>query len=156
MLHGECLGGALYDGDFTRMARRVGFADPRLVSCRIVDLEPDVAALVGNAVFTSRTYRLWKIAGLEDACEDFGHVAIYNGGHPQGADCYTLDQEHVFEKGRPERVCGNTVKMLADTRLAQYFTIHGEFGTHHGLFSGCGTEAYNRLDPAAGDSGCGC
>jgi arsenite methyltransferase len=58
MLHGECLGGALYDGDFVRMARRVGFADPRLVSCRVVDLEPDVAALVGNAVFTSRTYRL--------------------------------------------------------------------------------------------------
>jgi len=86
MLHGECLGGALYVGDFENMAARVGFHDPRLVTSRVIELEPDVQALVNNAVFTSRTYRLWKIEGLEAACEDFGHVAIYKGGHPQGAD----------------------------------------------------------------------
>lgn len=156
MLHGECLGGALYDGDFVRMARRVGFVDPRLVNCRVIDLEPEVAALVGNAVFTSRTYRLWKIAGLEDACEDFGQVAIYNGGHPSGPDKYTLDFEHVFEKGRPERVCGNTVRMLMASRLALYFTVHGDFSTHHGVFEGCGTEAFRRQESVAGESGCGC
>ncbi len=156
MLHGECLGGALYDGDFVRMARRVGFADPRLVSRRVIELEPEVAALVGSAVFTSCTYRLWKIEGLENTCEDFGQVAIYNGGHPSGVDRYTLDGDHVFEQGRPEAVCGNTAKMLTDTRLAPYFTIHGNDDHHYGLFSGCGTEAYRRLGSTAGDSGCGC
>ncbi len=156
MLHGECLGGALYLGDFLRMARRVGFADPRQVSCRVIDLEPEVAALVGNAVFTSRTFRLWKIEGLEDACEDFGQVAIYNGGHPMGRDRYSLDQEHIFETGRPECICGNTAKILSESRLAEYFTLHGDEKNHHGLFVGCGTEAFRRLGSDANDSGCGC
>ena len=31
VLHGECLSGALYWGDFLSIARKVGFADPRLV-----------------------------------------------------------------------------------------------------------------------------
>ena len=155
-LHGECLGGALYEGDFLRVARGVGFVDPRLVSCRVIDLEPEVAALVGNAVFTSRTYRLWKIEGLEDACEDFGHVAVYKGGHLQGPDRYSLDEEHLFETGRPERVCGNTAKMLAESRLNPYFEVHGDFSTHFGLFTSCGTEAFRRQEPAAGQDGCGC
>ncbi len=156
VLHGECLGGALYEGDFLRMARRVGFVDPRLVNCRTIDLEPDVAALTGNTVFTSRTYRLWKIEGLEDACEDFGQVATYKGGHPAGADTYTLDREHVFERGRAERVCGNTVRMLSETRLAPFFTVHGDFQTHFGLFAGCGTEAFRRRESVGEQSGCGC
>jgi len=137
------------------MAARVGFHDPRLVTSRVIELEPDVQALVNNAVFTSRTYRLWKIEGLEAACEDFGHVAIYKGGHPQGADTYTLDAEHLFEKGRPERVCGNTVKMITESRLAQYFQIHGDFSTHYGLFEACGTDAYRRQTPSTdGDASC--
>jgi len=150
MLHGECLGGALYIGDFENMAARVGFHDPRLVTSRVIELEPEVQALVNNAVFTSRTYRLWKIAGLEGACEDFGHVATYKGHHPQGEDRYTLDAEHVFEKGRPERVCGNTVRMIAESRLAEYFEIHGDFSTHYGLFEACGTDAFRRQAPSAG------
>jgi len=156
VLHGECLGGALYEEDFLRLARRVGFADPRLMSRRVIELAPEVAALVGNAVFNSCTYRLWKIDGLEDACEDFGHVVIYQGGHEQGNDRYTLDQDHVFEKGRPERVCGNTVKMLQETRLAPYFAVHGDFSTHHGRFPWCGTEAFRRLAADAAETGCGC
>jgi len=144
VLHGECLGGALYVGDFVRLARQAGFNDPRLVATRAVDLAPEVAALTGNAVFLSRTYRLWKIEGLEGACEDFGQMAVYLGGHPAGEDVYTLDQEHVFEKGRPERVCGNTVRMLSQTRLSQYFEVIGSGETHFGLFEGCGTEAFRR------------
>ena len=100
--------------------------------------------MVNNTVFTSRTYRLWKISDLEGACEDFGHVATYLGGHPQNADNYVLDAEHVFEKGRPERVCGNTVKMISESRLAEYFQIHGDFSTHYGLFETCGTDAFRR------------
>ena len=155
ILHGECLGGALYDGDFERMARRVGFVDPRLVSSRIIELEPDVEALVNNAVFRSRTYRLWKIEGMEETCEDFGQVAIYNGGHSEGKDRYTLDKEHVFDRGRPERICGNTVKVLSESRLAPFFEVHGDFSTHYGLFTGCGTEAFNRLQSNDDDAGCG-
>ncbi len=156
VLHGECLGGALYLGDFLRMARRVGFADPRLVSDRVIEMtNPEVADLVGNAVFRSMTYRLWKIEGVEDACEDYGHVAVYKGGHPSGKDSFELDKEHVFDKGLPERICGSTALMLSQTRLARYFDISGDFSTHFGLFQGCGTSVFNR-DAEAADSGCGC
>ena len=154
VLHGECLGGALYGGDFLRLARRVGFADPRLVTNRVIEIdEPELRGLVGNAVFRSMTYRLWKLDGLEDVCEDFGHVATYKGGHPQGEHRFTLDEEHVFEQGLPERVCGNTALMLAGTRLARFFEVSGDFSTHHGRFVGCGTSVFNRGD---GDAGCGC
>ncbi len=48
---------------------------------------------------------MWKREGLKDACEDFGQVAAYNGGHPEGDHhLYTVDEEHVLEKGLPERI----------------------------------------------------
>ena len=66
---------------------------------------------------------------------------------------FTLDAEHLFEKGLPERVCGNTALMLGKTRLAEYFDISGDFSHHFGP-SGCGTSVYNRVDPdAAGQLG---
>ena len=80
VLYGECLGGALYWNDFLRMARAAGFADPRLVSDRPLEItEPELAALVGEARFFSATYRLFNIAELEDACEDHGQAVIYRG-----------------------------------------------------------------------------
>jgi len=155
VLHGECLGGALYQGDFLRGARKAGFVDPRVVSRRKIEITDErISDLVGNATFYSVTYRLWKLAGLEDACEDYGHLATYKGGHPQGKHLFTLDAEHLFEKGLPERVCGNTALMLGKTRLAEYFDIRGDFSHHFGP-SGCGTSVFNRTDQDS-ESGCGC
>ena len=156
VMHGECLGGALYVGDFLRIARQAGFADPRLVSSRQIEItDENIIRLAGNAAFYSKTYRLWKLEGLEDVCEDFGHVAVYKGGHPQGDSLFALDAEHLFEKGLPERICGNTALMLEQTRLAEYFEVSGNFNTHFGLFSGCGTSVFNRTEKTA-ESDCGC
>ncbi len=38
VLYGECLGGALYWNDFQRLAKRHGFADPRLVDDRPLEI----------------------------------------------------------------------------------------------------------------------
>ncbi len=140
VLHGECLGGALYVNDFLRMARSAGFPDPRRIAVRDVAIDDDeIAERIGNVRFRSATYSLWKIDGLEDRCEDYCHVAVYRGGMPDCAHRLALDEGHAFEQGRPERVCGNTALMLSETRFAPYFDVIGSFAQHFGDFEGCGT-----------------
>lgn len=154
VLYGECLGGALYEKDFIRIARTAGFADPRIVSRRRLSISnDDVRELLGNIGFFSTTFRLWKIAGLEDACEDFGHIAVYRGGIRETPHRFTLDRDHVFERDRPEKVCGNTALMLSRTRLGAHFEITGSFDQHFGEFRECGTHA--REDEPSRE-GCSC
>jgi len=154
VLYSECLGGALYCKDFERIARRCGFSDPRIVSKKTIAINnDDIRNLVGNVTFYSITYRLWKIKGLEDACEDYGHTAVYTGGIPGSPSAFILDATHVFEKERPERVCGNTALMLSGTRFRKYFRVTGNFDRHFGSFAICGTTAaqgQNRLDHSGG------
>jgi SAM-dependent methyltransferase len=58
VLYGECLGGALYWNDFLRLARAAGFADPRLVSDRPLEItDPELAALLGETRFFSAEAR---------------------------------------------------------------------------------------------------
>jgi SAM-dependent methyltransferase len=154
VLRGECLGGALYYKDFERIARKVGFADPRVVSRRIVRINnEDVAGLVGNISFYSITYRLWKIDGLEDACEDYGHAAVYTGQIPRSPFKFQLDNGHIFHKNRPERVCGNTALMLSQTRFKKYFRVTGSFEEHFGAFEAC-TNTGPDTKSDRGDSSC--
>ncbi|MHC4474913.1 MAG: methyltransferase domain-containing protein [Planctomycetota bacterium] len=144
VLRGECLGGALYRGDFERIARTAGFVDPRIFSMRIININnPRIQGLVENTTFYSITYRLWKLEGLEDACEDYGHVAVYNGRIPESPFKFELDRGHVFFKNKPERVCGNTALMLSRTRFKEYFNVAGSFQEHFGAFEHCRTVAHN-------------
>jgi SAM-dependent methyltransferase len=155
VLHGECLGGALYEKDFLRIARKAGFADPRMMSRRRIDISNgDVRSRVGNIRFSSITYRLWKIEGLEDACEDFGHIAVYRGGVPEAPFAFVLDHGHVFELDRPEKVCGNTALMLSQTRFRDFFDVTGSFNRHLGAFKDCGTPAAADQDGPAGGGAC--
>jgi len=157
VLHGECLGGALYDKDFVRIARRTGFADPRIMSRRRIDISNEaVRDRVGNIRFSSITYRLWKLTGLEDACEDFGHVAMYRGGVPQAPFLFMLDSGHVFEKDRPVRVCGNTALMLSQTRLRDFFEVTGSFDRHFGAFPDCGAPGPADREGPLSERGCSC
>lgn len=141
VLYGECLGGALYWNDFYRLAHRSGFADLRLVSDRPLDItDTQLAERIGAVRFVSATYRLFKLDGLESACEDYGQAVIYRGsvpGHPQR---FVLDKHHSIEAGRVFPVCGNTWRMLHDTRFKPHFEFIGDFSRHHGLFAGCGGE----------------
>ena len=138
VLYAECLGGALYQGDFVSLARRKGFHDPRMVESSPITINNrELAAKVGTARFTSVTYRLFKLDGLDDQCEDYGQLATYKGGL-EGADTlFWLDDHHAFERGRPERVCGNTAAMLSQTRFSSFFDVSGARGRHYGLYP-CG------------------
>lgn len=139
VLYGECLGGALYWGDFLRLAQRQGFADPRLVADRPLAItDPELLPRVGNLNFFSATYRLFKLDGLETECEDYGQAVIYRGTIPQHADRIVLDKHHDIEAGRVFPVCGNTWRMLRDTRFVAHFDFIGDFSRHYGLFAGCG------------------
>eukprot|EP01130_Rhizamoeba_saxonica_P000997 TRINITY_DN10874_c0_g1_i1.p1 TRINITY_DN10874_c0_g1~~TRINITY_DN10874_c0_g1_i1.p1 ORF type:complete len:360 (+),score=64.99 TRINITY_DN10874_c0_g1_i1:45-1124(+) len=135
VLYGECLGGALYINDFLTIAKKCGFADPRIVEKSVdIDLAPEVREKVGNASFTSITYRLFKLKDLEDNCEDYGQVAIYKGTLEDQHSLFELDINHYFEKGRPEKVCSNTALMLQGTRFREHFTIIGDLSHHYGSF----------------------
>lgn len=152
ILYGECLGGALYYKDFERMAKKVGFADPRVITSREVTMNnKEIENLVGNIKFYSVTYRLWKLDRLEDACEDYGHVVIYKGGIPFSPFKCELDKDHIFYKNKPERVCGNTVKMISETRFKKYFEIIGTFNEHFGEFEDCAGDGEKNDDtPTSG------
>jgi len=141
VLHGECLAGALYWNDFLRIAKTAGFADPRLVRSRRLAINDDaIAAKLAPARFYSATYRLFKLGGLESACEDYGQAVRYKGGIEGEEAAFTLDAHHVIEAGRIFPVCGNTYSMLGETRFAPHFDFFGDKSRHFGIFEGCGTQ----------------
>lgn len=141
VLYGECLGGALYWNDFRRLAQQCGFADPRLVEDRPLSIDdPELAARTGNIRFFSATYRLFAIDELEDACEDFGQAVVYRGTIPGFPDAFALDKHHKIETGRTYPVCGNSWRMLRQSRFEPHFDFVGDFSQHFGLFAGCGGE----------------
>lgn len=140
VLYGECLSGALYWNDFHNLAKRCGFFDPRLVEDRPISIDSEVVQnRIGHIQFFSATYRLFKLAGLEPFCEDYGQAVVYNGGIPKSEEALRLDKHHFIEKGKMFPVCGNTYRMLRESRFAPYFTFHGDMSTHFGIFEGCGT-----------------
>ena len=96
--------------------------------------DPALAAALGNARFVSRTVRAFKLAALEDRCEDFGQVAYYLGGIDGQADAFVLDDHHTFEEGRPMLVCGNSAAMVEETRFGKHFRVAGDRSRHFGLF----------------------
>jgi hypothetical protein len=56
------------------------------------------------------------------------------GRYPSG---WLLNKDQYFETGKVHPVCGNTYKMLHDTRLKDYFDFFGTYDRHYGLFEGC-------------------
>ncbi len=139
ILHGECLGGALYWGDFITLAKGAGFADPRLVTDRPLRIENAlIKATLDEIRFFSATYRLFKLDALEPRCEDYGQAVVYRGGVPGSESRFLLDKHHDIETGRQFPVCGNSWRMLAETRFASFFEFTGDFSRHLGAFARCG------------------
>jgi arsenite methyltransferase len=157
VLYGECLSGALYWNDFQNIAKNAGFRDPRLVSdSPIAITDPAIATRLGNIGFYSATYRLFKIADLEPACEDYGQAVMYRGTLDHEPLQFVLDSHHIIERGRTFSVCGNTWRMLHDTRFKKHFDFIGNWDQHFGIFEGCGTNLpfESRLDATAVGSAC--
>lgn len=162
LLWGECIAGALYVGDFVDIAKRVGFADPRMLSISEIKVtDPTLKDIVGEAKFYSITYRLFKLPGLlETRCEDYGQFAVYKGtieGYPHA---YQLDDHHKFVTNKPMLVCGNTAAMVGEkgiSWLAKHFEVVGERSVHYGVFD-CNDKisAAPAMDAACAPTSGGC
>lgn len=141
MLYGECLSGALYWNDFLNIAKAAGFGDPRLVKDSVITVENEALQHKLEGIdFYSATYRLFNLDELESHCEDYGQAVIYEGGILNSEKIFELDNHHVIEKGKVFGVCGNTWRMLADTRFKDHFKFIGDFDTHYGIYQDCGTD----------------
>ena len=135
VLVGECIGGAYYTEDFRRALVKTGCLDYRVVSKSPIEVtDTEIKEKLGLIELSSITVRAFKLTALEDRCEDYGQVATYHGGIPYSDSFFRLDDHHLFEKGRPMLVCGNTAAMIEDTRFADYFTVTGDRNQHFGLF----------------------
>lgn len=151
VLYGECLGGAMYFEDFRRMLTDLGVLDFRVVSSRQIALEnEDLEQKVGNICFTSKTIRIFSLLDhLEDQCENYGQVAYYNGTISESPHKFVLDDHHIFERGIPVPVCGNSAAMVQESRYGAHFTVTGDRREHFGLFD-CSTGFEGEV------SDCGC
>jgi arsenite methyltransferase len=157
VLWGECLSGALYWNDFLTTANKAGFIDPRVVEDKPITVENEkLEAKLGSLKFHSVTYRLFKIDDLEKDCEDYGQAVVYKGGISENEHFFDLDDHHHFPKGKVMTVCGNTYKMLHDTRFNAYFEFHGDWSTHYGIFEGCGGKMPFTTNDSTTESGSCC
>ncbi|MCH6257133.1 methyltransferase domain-containing protein [Puniceicoccaceae bacterium K14] len=135
IFHGECLGGAWYWEDFRRHLAGLNIPDYRIMSRSPLDIEDEEMARRSDGVqFESVTIRAFKLDSLEDRCEDYGQTVIYGGSVPSAPRIFELDPSHRFEKGRPDRVCGNSAAMIQETRFAKHFKVVGDRNEHFGLF----------------------
>ena len=147
ILLGEGLGGALYIEDFRRILRNLGCFDYRVLSTGLLELHDyTIKEKAGMIDFYSMTVRTFK-CDFEDICENYGHVAWYQGTISYCPHSFRLDDHHEFKTGLPVPVCGNTAKMLSETHYASHFKVVGNFDTHYGVFdcldSGLGTKDQN-------------
>jgi len=151
VLYGECMSGALYVEDFRRLMLKAGWADFRFTNIRQMGFDnEEIEKKLGFATFSSRTIRAFKLEDLEDICEDYGQVAIYDGSIPHHPHFFDLDNQHRFFVNKPMLVCGNTASILSNTRYRKAFKVIGDRSIHFGVFENCG----NNLCGVETDSCC--
>lgn len=137
VLYGECLSGALYWNDFINLSKEVGFTDPRMVEEEPITIQnKEIEEKCGDIEFNSITYRLFKLDDLEKDCEDYGHKVTYLGTD-EDPETFVLDNGHIFQKGQETAVCGNSYRMLNESRLKKHFEFQGDFSNHKGFFFAC-------------------
>lgn len=136
VLWGEGLAGAMYVNDFLDLCRDIGFMEPRqLESRQIFVTDENLQDAVGNAVFYSITFRLFKIHAPYDASpENYGQIATYKGSIEGYSNSYLLDEKHVFVTGKAVEVSGNTAAILTESWLKVHFEVKGSRDTHYGAF----------------------
>ena len=136
MLHGECLGGALYTEDFRRLLARCGCLDYRVVSERLLEIDDvELKEKIRPIQFSSITVRAFKIAELEDSCENYGESVCYKGTDSDSPEAFVFDKYNRFEKDSKQKVSGNTALMIQHSRFAQHFTVEGDRSVHFGEYS---------------------
>jgi len=135
----------------------------RYYGCGLVEDHPiaigkdEIHRKIGHIGFFSPTYRLFKLEGLESHGEDYGQAVVYRGGIVNSEQRFELDKHQLMEKGKMFPVCGNTCRMLRETRFADYFEFFCNRETHYDIFDGCGTSLPFEAVPAVeDDQGSGC
>ncbi|KAJ2655222.1 hypothetical protein IWW48_005655 [Coemansia sp. RSA 1200] len=137
VLHGEGLAGALCVPDFERMARAAGFAQPRVLDAKRIDvLDPALRGLVGDTQYFSVTYRLFKpdsskithaadsaSASAAAAASAASAAAVYRGTVDGCEEKYVLDMHNSFDAGVPTPVDVDTAAVLESSWLAKHFAI---------------------------------
>ncbi len=158
LLYGECLSGALYWNDFHNLARKSGFLDPRLVEDRRITIDNNkIQERIGHIRFFSATYRLFKLEGLEGHCEDYGQAVIYKGDIPHSEQFFLLDKHNGIEKGKMFPICGNTYRMLNESRFRDHFEFFGNADTHYGIHADCGADLpFDAGTKAGEEDSCSC
>lgn len=133
-LLGECLSGTLYIEDFRRILRSSGCLDYRVVSKTPISIDNEgIDRKIGMIDFYSTTVRTFRME-FEDICENYGHVARYKGSISDSPHHFVLDDHHVFKTGLPVAICGNTARMLSESRYGAHFDVWGDFSVHYGPF----------------------
>jgi hypothetical protein len=144
----------MYIQDFRRLLRRLGCLDYRVAASKRITIgNAEVEQRVGRIEFTSMTIRAFKLASLEDICEDYGQVAYYLGTIPDHPWSFTLDDHHTFSTGKPVPVCGNTAAMVGETRYGDHFKVIGDRAAHFGPFD-CSPVPPGRASDENCRSGC--
>jgi SAM-dependent methyltransferase len=155
VLLGECLGGAMYIEDFRRLLRNLGCLDYRVVSKSPISIDnPEIEEKIGMLDFYSIKVRAFKLACLEDICEDYGQVAYYLGTIPNHPYQFPLDDHHTFITGKPMLVCGNTAAMVGETRFGKHFKVVGDCSVHFGPFDCSPAAKESSANPCSSGSCC--
>jgi len=120
VLWGECISGAMDWRQLVKLCAEVGFAQPRLVSSKNMEVDKEeLKAILGEAKFVSAVYRLFK---LPEKTEQRTNV-IYEGGILGSEEKLVLDHIYTFPKGDPVCVDGEVVTILKSSRFADDFTF---------------------------------
>jgi len=93
---------------------------------------------------------------LERACENYGQAVIYKGTIPHHEQVFKLDKHHLIGTGKVFSVCGNTYRMLHETRFAPHFEFIGNWDTHYGIFENSDTNIPFDDNQKMQDAACGC
>lgn len=155
VLLGECLGGAMYLEEFRRILRSIGYLDYRIASRSPISIDDlSVETKIGMIDFYSLKIRAFKLACLEDICEDYGQVAYYLGTIPEHPHQFPLNDHHTFITGKPMLVCGNTAAMVNETRFGEHFKVLGDRSVHFGPFDCAPAANETSTDPCGSGSCC--
>ena len=111
----------------------------RLVKDRIITIQNEqIEKKIGFANFFSGTYRLFKIPDFDNSDgENYGLKVSYKGTISTCPDTFVLDNKNKFEKGKEYSVCGNTFRILNESRFNKHFNFSGNFDTHYGIMTNC-------------------
>jgi arsenite methyltransferase len=155
VLMAECMGGAMYIEDFRRLMHSLGCLDYRVVAKSLITIgNPEIEARAGMVDFYSLTVRAFKLACLEDICEDYGQVAYYLGTIPDHPFRFVLDDHHTFVTGKPMLVCGNTAAMVEQTRFSKHFKVVGDRTVHYGPFDCAPVSGESAIDGIGRGASC--